>query len=51
MRELIPDLPTVIDDTELVAIADAMYEAMNSDDVDSVLTFMQTKLYGVFQMV
>ena len=33
------DLPTVIDDTELVAIADAMYEAMNSDDVDSVLNF------------
>ena len=33
------DLPTVIDETELVAIADAMYEAMNSDDVESVLNF------------
>ena len=33
------DLPTVIDETELVAIADAMYEAMNSDDVESVLDF------------
>ena len=33
------DLPTVVDETELVAIADAMYEAMNSDDVESVLDF------------
>ena len=33
------DLPTVIDETELVAIADAMYEAMDSDNVDSVLDF------------
>lgn len=33
------DLPTVVDETELVAIADAMYEAMNSDDIESVLDF------------
>ena len=33
------DLPTVVDEPELVAIADAMYEAMNSDDVESVLDF------------
>ena len=33
------DLPTVVDETELVAIADAMYEAMNSDNVESVLDF------------
>ena len=33
------DLPTVVDETELVAIADAMYVAMNSDDVESVLDF------------
>jgi len=33
------DLPTVVDETELVAIADSMYEAMNSDDVESVLDF------------
>ena len=33
------DLPTVVDESELVAIADAMYEAMNSDDIESVLDF------------
>ena len=38
-EEVNSDLPTVIDETELVAIADAMYEAMNSDDVESVLNF------------
>tara|TARA_B100000575_G_C23142184_1_gene665083 strand:- start:5167 stop:5694 length:528 start_codon:yes stop_codon:yes gene_type:complete len=33
------DLPTVIDETELVAITDAMYEAMNSDNVEAMLDF------------
>ena len=37
--EATSDLPTVIDETELVAIADAMYEAMDSDNVESVLDF------------
>tara|TARA_B100000989_G_scaffold297769_1_gene284626 strand:- start:837 stop:1361 length:525 start_codon:yes stop_codon:yes gene_type:complete len=30
------DLPTVIDETELVAIADAMYEAMSTDNIEAV---------------
>ena len=30
------DLPTVIDDTELVAIADAMYEAMKKGQYNAV---------------
>ena len=35
----LPQVFFVVDETELVAIADAMYEAMNSDNVESVLDF------------
>ena len=38
-EEVNSDLPTVIDDSELVAIADSMYDAMGSNDVDAVLEF------------
>ena len=38
-EQVISDVPTVVDESELVSFDDAIYEAMNSDDVESVLDF------------